>query len=359
MGLQEAGAEEGVTEPAKGGWEVASATARGGLPGLLDAWRSCRDVGKPSVVALVTGTAGSTYRKPGAMALVDDGGLKFGAVSGGCLEPELERRARKVLATRRPECAFFDTSDDSDRIYGSGVGCLGRIETLLMPLPVESSAHLLASLERAVSDRKSVRVAVATAGSDLGAGEVRDGTSLRAWRPDGLGSPAFVSAGPVFSFGVSLPPSLLLLGGGPETPTLVTFARRMGWTTILVETRRRWSAAACAAGTDELHEWSPGEAFDALSGRPFDAVLVMSHSFDVDREHLGRWLRSKAEYIGLLGPAARRDALLADLNVDAASFAGRLHAPVGLRLSGNGPETIALGIAVQLQQRFAGAPLGG
>jgi xanthine dehydrogenase accessory factor len=304
-------------------------------------------------VALVTGTSGSTYRKPGAMALLDERGLRFGAVSGGCLEPELERRARHVLATNRAGSASFDTSDDSDRVYGSGVGCLGRIETLLMPLPVDSSAHLLASLERAVSRRTALRVSVAVAGSDLGAGEARDGTSARAWSPDGLESPAFVSGGRVFSFDVSPPPSLLLLGAGPETPTLVTFARRLGWTTTLVEARRRWSAAACEAGMDEFHEWSPGEAFDALSGRPFDAVLVMSHSFDLDREHLGRWLGSKAEYVGLLGPAARRDALLGELNVDAASLAGRLHAPVGLRLPGNGPETIALGIAMQLQQRFA------
>lgn len=348
-----------MTKPAQRDRGDASATGRGGLPGLLDAWRSCRQGGSPSVVALVTGTTGSTYRKPGAMALLDERGLRFGAVSGGCLEPELERRARHALATRRPESALFDTSDDSDRIYGSGVGCLGRIETLLIPLPVESNAHLLASLERAVSDRKALRVSVAVAGSDFGAGEARDGTSARAWNPEGLESPAFVSEGPVFSFDVPPPPSLLLLGAGPETPTLVTFARLMGWTTTLVEPRRRWSAAAREAGTDELHEWSPGEAFDALSGRAFDAILVMSHSFDVDREHLGRWLGSKAEYIGLLGPPARRDALLAELNVDAASFAGRLHAPVGLRLSGNGPETIALGISMQLQQRFAGAPRGG
>jgi xanthine dehydrogenase accessory factor len=261
-----------------------------------------------------------------------------------------------VLVTNRSESAFFDTSGDSDRVYGSGVGCRGRIETLLMPLPVDSSAHLLASLEGAGSARKALRVSVAVAGSDLGAGEARDGTSARAWSPEGLESPAFVSQGHVFSFDVPPPPSLLLLGAGPETPTLVTFARQMGWTTTLVETRRRWSAAACEAGTDEFHEWSPGEAFDALSGRSFDAVLVMSHSFDVDREHLGRWLGSKAEYIGLLGPAARRDAVLAELNVDAASFAGRLHAPVGLRLSGDGSETIALGIAMHLQLWFARAP---
>jgi xanthine dehydrogenase accessory factor len=349
VGVQEAGAEEGVTE----------ATTRGGLPGLLDAWRSCRQGGSPSVVALVTGTSGSTYRKPGAMALLDERGLRFGAVSGGCLEPELERRARHVLAAHRPESAFFDTSEDSDRVYGSGIGCLGRIETLLMPLPVDSGAHLLASLERAMSDRMSLRVSVAVTGSDLGAGEARDGASASAWSPEGRESPAFAPDGPVFSFCVPPPPSLLLLGAGPETPTLVTFARRMGWTTTLVETRRRWSSAACEAGPDEFHEWAPGEAFEALSSRSFDAVLVMSHSFDLDREHLGRWFGSKAEYIGLLGPAARRDALLAELNVEAASLAGRLHAPVGLRLSGNGPETIALGIAMQLQQRFAQSPRAG
>ncbi|MGA7991341.1 MAG: XdhC family protein [Thermoanaerobaculia bacterium] len=334
-------------------------TERGGLPGLLDAWRSCRQGGRLSVVALVTGTSGSTYRKPGAMALLDERGLRFGALSGGCVEPELERRARHVLGTHRPESSFFDTSEDSDRVYGSGVGCLGRIETLLMPLPVDSSAHLLASLERAVSVGKTLRVSVAVAGGDLGAGEARDGASACAWGPEGRESSAFASEGPVFSFDVCRPPALLLLGAGPETPTLVTFARRMGWTTTLVETRRRWSEAACEAGPDEFHEWPPGEAFDALSGRVFDAVLVMSHGFDLDREHLGRWLGSKADYIGLLGPAARRDALLAELNVDAASFAGRLHAPVGLRLAGNEPETIALGIVMQLQQRFAGAPRGG
>ncbi|MCM3876709.1 MAG: XdhC family protein, partial [Thermoanaerobaculia bacterium] len=203
-----------MTEPARGDRGAATATARGGLPGLLDAWRSCRDGGSPSVLALVTGTSGSTYRKPGAMALLDERGLEFGAVSGGCLEPELERRARHVLATRRPASAQFDTSDDSDRIYGSGVGCLGRIETLLMPLPVESGAHLLASLERAVSDRSALRVSVTVAGSDLGAGEARDGTSARAWSPEGRESPAFVSAGRVFSFDVPRPPSLLLLGAG-------------------------------------------------------------------------------------------------------------------------------------------------
>jgi xanthine dehydrogenase accessory factor len=33
---------------------------------------------------------------------------------------------------------------------------------------------------------------------------------------------------------------------------------------------------------------------------------------------------------------------------------GRLHAPVGLRLGGEGPDAIALAIAAELQQEFQG-----
>jgi len=75
-------------------------------------------------------------------------------------KPETSRegaRARRVLTTRRPESLSFDTSGVSDRVFGSGVGCVGRIETLLLPLPAESDAHLLALLERATSDRRTLR----------------------------------------------------------------------------------------------------------------------------------------------------------------------------------------------------------
>jgi xanthine dehydrogenase accessory factor len=58
-------------------------------------------------------------------------------------------------------------------------------------------------------------------------------------------------------------------------------------------------------------------------------------------------------YVGLLGPIARRDALLAELGAAAERLRPRLHAPVGLDLGGSGPEAIALAIAAELQQVFA------
>ena len=82
----------------------------------------------------------------------------------------------------------------------------------------------------------------------------------------------------------------------------------------------------------------------------------MTHVADTDREALTVLARSDVRYIGLLGPLARRDELLSQLLVDdREALAGRLHAPVGLRLGGDGPEAIALAIAAELQRVFQGA----
>ena len=53
-------------------------------------------------------------------------------------------------------------------------------------------------------------------------------------------------------------------------------------------------------------------------------------------------------YVGLLGPAARREKLLSDLGTAARALRGRLRAPVGLALGGRSPESIALAIVAEL-----------
>ncbi len=85
----------------------------------------------------------------------------------------------------------------------------------------------------------------------------------------------------------------------------------------------------------------------------FDAALVMTHVADTDLEALRALALTDVPYVGLLGPPARRDELLALLEPDErVALRSRLHAPVGLPLGGEGPEAIALAIAAQLQQTF-------
>ncbi len=83
----------------------------------------------------------------------------------------------------------------------------------------------------------------------------------------------------------------------------------------------------------------------------------MTHQASADLEALRTLATLPVPYVGLLGPPARRDELLAMLEPEArTSLLPRLRAPVGLPLGGEGPEAIALAIAADLQRFFHGTP---
>jgi xanthine dehydrogenase accessory factor len=148
-----------------------------------------------------------------------------------------------------------------------------------------------------------------------------------------------------WSVEIPAPPTVAIFGAGPETPALLPVLRNLGWMVTLVEQRPRW--APLAAGADAAIERSPQAALSALAC--FDAALVMHHHFELDREALAALAGTGIGFIGLLGPARRRDDLFRVLSPAArAALSPRLHSPVGLDLGGHGPEAIALSIAAQL-----------
>ena len=71
----------------------------GGLRAVIEAAAELAAAGVPCVAGVVVDTNGSTYRKRGALILLDATGVRAGALSGGCLEGEVEERARGVLAS--------------------------------------------------------------------------------------------------------------------------------------------------------------------------------------------------------------------------------------------------------------------
>jgi xanthine/CO dehydrogenase XdhC/CoxF family maturation factor len=81
----------------------------------------------------------------------------------------------------------------------------------------------------------------------------------------------------------------------------------------------------------------------------------MSHHLDSDLAYLAALAgREAIRYVGLLGPAPRRNRLMDSLGPMAAQLAGRLHAPVGLDIGARTPEAIALAAAAELHAYFAG-----
>jgi xanthine dehydrogenase accessory factor len=328
----------------------------GGLRGLLDALWQIHSRDASAVLGIVIDTDGSTYQKPGALVLLDADGLRHGVISGGCLEPALERAAADVHARGRAATVDFDTRSDEDLLFGSGIGCRGRVRLLLLPLP--PSAPLARALFTALDQGVALELALAIDAPCIGAGtatfaaESTMSHCVFCW--DTRGHACAVPPTATLRVQVTPPPRLLLLGAGPETPPLATFARQLGWFVTVVEHRARWSLFTQAAPLDCLLDLAPVAAAAHLATHAFEAIIVMSHNYSIDLQYLAFCAGSQARYIGLLGPGARRQALLDELgSAQAERLLWRLHAPVGLNLGGHGAEAIALAIAAQLQQHFA------
>lgn len=310
-----------------------------GSPRDVIAAASCMAKAGSGVLSIVLETEGSTYAGVGDMA-VFGAERQAGWLSGGCLEPELARRAAVADAAGAIHWIEVDTRDDDALLSGSALGCRGRLRIAMLPLRAMRGCEAIfdawlqggLGMQRLVSAEGDVVLEVGT----------RRATGRLPVAP--ITWPA-----PQTRWSLPLPrlPRVLILGAGPETPSLLRLLRELGWWTSIAERRARWREVCLSA--DAHLEDAPEAALHAVAG--IDAALVMYHDFELDREALAALAeRESPRFIGLLGPHRRRNDLFKLLKPAAREgLASRLRSPVGLPLGGRGPEAIALSIAAQLQ----------
>lgn len=299
-----------------------------------------RGIGADLVVAIIVATEGSTYRKSGAFMLLSSSGRRAGLLSGGCLEPDLHEHALKMLADdRRCMMHRYDNRSSDDPIWGLGLGCEGSMTIFLLRCGIGDSYEPLSSIFDNLTRNKAVDLSI----------DLSNGSFITA----DAAAPAQVSSGDGFRFKVEPPLRILICGAGPDAEPLLEFAHRLGWKVTLLDHRPAYAAPHRFSGAElvkqvELNEWTKGLDLDSYS-----ATVVMSHHLGADAQYLAGLSRSRIPYIGLLGPPARRERLLADLEPLAGELTTRLRAPVGLNLGGRTPEAIALSIVAEIQAAFS------
>jgi len=341
----------------------------GGARGVLAAAQAWRADGRSFALALVVEAEGSTYRKPGAFAVIAARGERRGALSGGCLEPGVEELALHALESDAPQSAEFDTRGDDDVVFGSGSGCRGRMRVIAIPVRPDRSSPLYDCIVDAMEQGEALCVALAIEGPEHGLGtawnatsEIQIGTTpamsapLAPLRGLARGRHRMVLQGRTTEFAlfhIRPPLRLLLFGAGPEASPLLRCARTLGWFTVIADHREALLMPRCLPA-DRLLCARPPAACAALDPLQFDAAIAMTHLASADLDALRALAASSVGYVGLLGPPARRDELLAQLDdASRAALGGRLHAPVGLALGGEGPGAIALSIVADLQRHLA------
>jgi xanthine/CO dehydrogenase XdhC/CoxF family maturation factor len=370
------------------------------LERILALWRKLESSGADYVLATVVRVEGPSYRKPGSLMMLTADGRRAGTVSGGCLEAEVASRAWWLTADGPTIQRYSTADDDGERPFGSGCG--GVIFLLLERRA--TAGPLLAALEQAFQRRIPIGVATvldgeqigrrAFASIDSGAAEgLTDEAAFNAMGDDPLRVLADRALTSRASFERQIMiqgaearawahyrparPGLWIFGAGDDALPLQRLASELGWHVSVADGRSHLATherfqLADAVRVLRMKGWpdSPTEGPSTLFGdlKPEDAAVVMTHSFEQDSKILASLLSLAAlpAYIGVLGPQRRTRELLAEATVllglpasgasmQVEQWLNCVHAPTGLDLGADSPETIALSVVAEVQKFRASA----
>ena len=358
-----------------------------GIPALLDFYRTHASE-ESLVLVTIIATEGSTYRKPGAMMLISRDDSFEGMISGGCLEGDLLHHAAEVFSSGQAKFVTYDMHADDDLVWSLGLGCDGVIHLMLQRLDRENGFEFLEQLEASHAARLNVLLALTTqsngslplassalldrAGNtcgDVALLEMLQEISQQGWpdwryrkidgtengdrengdRENGEASETIL---------VNIPPQtrVLVCGAGPDAVPVVRALSALDWDVLVVDHRPAYARAERFPDKCRVIQARPEQLAELVDLDEIDAAVVMSHHLENDSTYLGQLAKKDLDYLGCLGPRARRDRLREMADCPGQQVFG----PVGLDIGAELPEGIALSLVAEIHavlNRRSGLPL--
>ncbi len=335
------------------------------LQDVLARWYPERDQHR-WVLASVIGIKGSNYRKTGAMMLINELGQYYGLISGGCLEKSLLNDVKKVLTFNRSLSVCFDSGDDAETGWAKALGCGGKVSILLQPVAAENSYQSLDMVYEALLSQTLVYYAINTqvdVCADLNrAIEIDDA-------PRGLNN-RLLDSTEVENFNLASDHSrlkdyygqeclmlvikpkiqLVIFGGGADAIPLVKMATILGWQLTLIDNRVGYANPNDFPDVKIICSASDSLEVKAVLDK-INAAIVMTHNIAMDALALRALQSSNAKYIGLLGPAHRKQKVLKQAALSSDNkLSSIVYGPMGFDIGGDLPESVALSVLAQCHQ---------
>jgi xanthine dehydrogenase accessory factor len=320
--------------------------------------------GGAATLATLVRSEGSSYRRPGARLLMRANGECAGTISGGCLESEVVRKAawltRDGAIVQRYSTMFDDTAD-----IPFGLGCGGVVDLLLECAGTPECLSLMAALKGALAGEPTTVLTWLPSGGRTLARAVLAANGDFSFASEQLTEPDLVEARAgvlwgnwlaeapegIFVETIRPPQRLFVLGAGDDARPMVSMAALLGWRVTVMDGRTNLARAERFPDAESVETIAD---FDRTLGiQPDDAVVLMTHSYEQDRELLAALLPLRPKYLGLLGARHRSSLLVSEVAVrlgwTVEACCKRIYAPVGLDLGGDGAEAIALAVIAEAQ----------
>ena len=308
---------------------------------IVKAYISAKEQLIKTVLATVVDLDGSSYRRPGVRMLITGDGKYIGAVSGGCVEKEVIRQAQSVLKDGIPKMMTYDGR--------YRLGCEGLLYILIEPF--NPGDEFLNAFEIHLKIRKPFCVTsyfTHSEGVDESFGSlirlVDKTYTFRNYKKSTEDLQVFINdMKPCFK--------LMIIGAEHDAVQLSSYASLTGWEVTVVAAPYERKTLADFPGAQEL-KCVDAENLEVALIDDQTAVMLMTHNYVKDLQFLLRLTEVQPAYLGILGPANRRETLLGELiernpEIDP-SFFDTVYGPSGLNIGAETAQEISIAILAEI-----------
>ena len=297
--------------------------------------------GIQNVLATVVDLDGSSYRKPGVRMLLSSDGKMVGAVSGGCVEKEVQRRAQSVFTNKKPKIMTYDGR--------YRLGCEGILYILLEPFII--SDDFINEFSEALEKRELFKINSYYQKEDEVFGSFGSVIQFKNKKEFSFSEIKIDTNNLLFSQSLKPLFQLLIIGGEHDAVKLCTQASQLGWTVDVVTSIKDPKQLSDFPKAKSVIAQTP-EMIQIADINKHTAVVIMNHNFTYDLRWLVKLQEQNPVYIGILGAAKRREKLLNELFEFTPEvtdeFLEKIHTPAGLNIGAETPEEIALSILAEI-----------
>lgn len=319
------------------------------LSDILAIWEPQKDL-MGWVLATIVETEGSSYRKPGAMMLINDLGQYYGLLSGGCLESDIMRHARECMEKSDSKTIEYDMREETDIAWQLGLGCGGRVRILLQPINLEHDYLQLDKLQYLLmSGKRAFYLQCLQVQSDNKHNQAsNDNISHNLLNESPFSAQQLEKLPDHFISEHSPQIAVAIFGGGVDARPIVAMAVNMGWQVYLIDHRTGYARDKYFSGCKQIIRQSAGELAEQAFLQRIDAAIVMTHNIELDAAALVLLENSAVQYIGLLGPTHRTERVFEAVDLNLSNYNKPLWNPMGLSIGGELPESIALSVLSEI-----------
>jgi len=305
--------------------------------------------GLKSILATVVDLDGSSYRKPGVRMLISESGQMIGAVSGGCVERDINEQAQSVFKSGVPKIMTYDGR--------YRLGCEGLLYILIEPLYISSG--FLKAFKANLLARKPLNISSwyeKKEGSASHYGTVISFSENQEFclREDFIRTPSEELQ--VFKQHLEPCFRLYIFGAEHDAVKLCTMASLLGWEVHVVTSVKDPKTPNDFPGANSVSAQTP-EMLDVNTDND-TAVVLMNHNYVQDLKYLLKLEAMAPKYIGILGSSKRRQRLMNDVFEHKTDFnhelLNHIYSPAGLHIGSITPEEIALSILSEILAIYRG-----